>query len=154
LGPSDEEVDAWASRERRRREEWLKGPTEEEKSEWARRERRHRDRDRDDEPSYRSTGFRRRRDEDGREYYWNPMAPFLVIPAPRRDRDRDRDDDDDVTRRMSREAIQAAEGALDLAVNWPFRAWSNLVRRGRDWEEGDYEPSRPRRIRYRDSDDW
>lgn len=154
LGPSDDEVDAWAERERRRREEWLAGPTEEEKLEWSRRQRRSRSRyDDEDDLYFRPAGFRRRRDEDGREWLWNPMMPFLMLPAPRRGRTRD-EEDDSVARRLSREAVQAAEGALDLAANWPYRAWSNLVRQGRDWEEGDYEPSRPRRIRYRDDDDW
>ena len=35
-----EEAEAWARRERRRREEWLAGPTDEEKLAWARRHRR------------------------------------------------------------------------------------------------------------------
>ena len=154
LGPSDDEVEAWAERERRRREEWVAGPTEEEKLEWSRSQRRRR-RDDDDDYDYvlRPAGFRRRRDDDGGEWLWNPMMPFLMPPAPRRRRSRD-EEDDSVARRLSREAVQAAEGALDMAANWPYRAWSNLVRRGRDWEEDDYEPSRPRRIRYRDDDDW
>jgi hypothetical protein len=39
LGPSDEEIDAWAERERERRRTWLEGPTPEERAAWARRER-------------------------------------------------------------------------------------------------------------------
>jgi hypothetical protein len=38
-GPTDEEVDAWAEHERKRRERWLAGPTEREKSAWARQHR-------------------------------------------------------------------------------------------------------------------
>jgi hypothetical protein len=34
---SSEEINAWAARERRRREAWLAGPSEEEKQEWVRR---------------------------------------------------------------------------------------------------------------------
>lgn len=40
LQPTREEADAWASRERKRREAWLAGPTEFEQDEWARRSRR------------------------------------------------------------------------------------------------------------------
>jgi hypothetical protein len=39
LEPTDAELDDWAERERKRRQEWLNGPSEEEKAEWARRER-------------------------------------------------------------------------------------------------------------------
>jgi hypothetical protein len=39
LGPSDEEVEAWAERERERRRAWLEGPTAQERAAWARRER-------------------------------------------------------------------------------------------------------------------
>ena len=40
LQPAPEEVEAWASRERKRREAWSTGPTEHERHEWARRYRR------------------------------------------------------------------------------------------------------------------
>jgi hypothetical protein len=40
-GPTDEEVEAWAERERRRRAAWVEGPSDEEKELWAER-RRHR----------------------------------------------------------------------------------------------------------------
>jgi hypothetical protein len=39
LEPSEAEVDAWAERERRRREGWLSGPTAEERAAWVQRER-------------------------------------------------------------------------------------------------------------------
>jgi hypothetical protein len=39
LEPTDEEVDAWAARERERRRAWLAGPTDDERAAWARRER-------------------------------------------------------------------------------------------------------------------
>ena len=35
LGPSDDEVDAWAAKEKKRRESWTEGPTEREKTIWA-----------------------------------------------------------------------------------------------------------------------
>lgn len=38
LRPTQEEVEAWASREHNRRAAWLAGPTESEQQEWARRE--------------------------------------------------------------------------------------------------------------------
>ena len=40
LQPTAEEIDAWASRERKRRQAWLAGPTQDEQDDWARRYRR------------------------------------------------------------------------------------------------------------------
>jgi hypothetical protein len=37
MRPTQEEIDAWAAREHRRREAWLAGPGEEERRDWARR---------------------------------------------------------------------------------------------------------------------
>lgn len=37
--PTDQEVEEWAEREKRRREAWLTGPSESEKSDWRRRQR-------------------------------------------------------------------------------------------------------------------
>jgi len=37
--PTDQEVEEWAAREKKRREAWLAGPTEAEKREWSRRQR-------------------------------------------------------------------------------------------------------------------
>ena len=39
VGPSDAEIEAWAVRERQRREQWLSGPTPEQAAVWAARER-------------------------------------------------------------------------------------------------------------------
>lgn len=39
LGPSPDDIEAWAAREHRRRQEWVNGPTERERLMWARRER-------------------------------------------------------------------------------------------------------------------
>jgi hypothetical protein len=41
-GPQEEDVDAWAEEERRRRQAWLNGPSDFEKQRWARREGRRR----------------------------------------------------------------------------------------------------------------
>jgi hypothetical protein len=38
VGPTDSEIEAWAQRERERREAWLRGPTQTQKSDWAARE--------------------------------------------------------------------------------------------------------------------
>ncbi len=35
MEPSQAEIDAWAARERKRREEWLRGPTDEERTAYA-----------------------------------------------------------------------------------------------------------------------
>lgn len=40
IGPTDEDVEAWAEQEHKRRQAWVSGPTEAEKQEWALRERR------------------------------------------------------------------------------------------------------------------
>jgi len=37
--PTDQEVEEWADREKKRREAWLAGPSEAEKREWSRRQR-------------------------------------------------------------------------------------------------------------------
>ncbi len=37
--PTDQEIEDWAVREKKRREAWLDGPTEAEKREWSQRER-------------------------------------------------------------------------------------------------------------------
>jgi hypothetical protein len=39
LEPTEAELEDWAARERRRRQEWVNGPSSEERAEWARRER-------------------------------------------------------------------------------------------------------------------
>ena len=39
LEPTEAELDEWAARERKRRQEWLSGPNEHERAAWARRER-------------------------------------------------------------------------------------------------------------------
>jgi hypothetical protein len=141
LGPADEEVEAWAERERRRREAWLAGPSEDEKYRYARGERRYR---RDD-----GGGRWYDRYGDDRDRIWD-VDWWL---GRRRDRDsRDDDYDETVYDRVTRDAIYAAEGAMDMLASGPFRAFSRLVRNGRDWEEDDYRPRRPRRIRY--NDDW
>jgi hypothetical protein len=44
-GIPESDVDAWAERERKRRQAWVDGPSEEEKREWAKAERRRRTRD-------------------------------------------------------------------------------------------------------------
>ena len=57
LQPSEAEIEEWAARERKRREQWLSGPTAEEKAVWAWRERERRLTEREsfrDPPSFRS----------------------------------------------------------------------------------------------------
>jgi hypothetical protein len=39
LEPTEAELNDWAARERKRRQEWVNGPSTEERAEWARRER-------------------------------------------------------------------------------------------------------------------
>ncbi len=57
LEPSEAEIEEWAARERKRREQWLSGPTAEEKAIWAWREHERRLTEREsfrDTPSFRS----------------------------------------------------------------------------------------------------
>ena len=42
IGPTEQEINAWAAREQKRREAWLAGPTDAERRDWARRERQRR----------------------------------------------------------------------------------------------------------------
>jgi len=63
VGPSDAEIEAWAVRERQRREQWLSGPTPEQAAVWAARER-----------ERRLGGL-----EGGRHKRWPGLAPSLVL---------------------------------------------------------------------------
>jgi hypothetical protein len=53
--PTEAEIDAWAARERRRREEWLNGPTEDERAAYAQQIRQRRLREAFDEGEQRIT---------------------------------------------------------------------------------------------------
>ena len=115
-GPSDDEVEAWAERERQRRREWAEGPTEHEKLLWARRER-----------------LRRARKAE---------RPSGAGGSSRGDPDRD----DQLRRaaRFRRDAQRLALGTFATLLDLPFLTASTLVGVGRDVEAGADRPARRR----------
>jgi hypothetical protein len=114
LEPSPEEIEAWAERERARRQAWLAGPSEEERAEYA-------------------THLRQRRlaeaFDEGEAMLQERLRQGL---------------------RYSREAQLAAEGAMSLLFQWSQRTLTELVKAGREWEEGTNLPRIPRRVRMDD----
>jgi hypothetical protein len=120
-GPSDDEVDAWADRERERRREWADGPTEHEKLLWARQER-----------------IRRAR------------AAGASAPGGSATRSAD-DGDERLrrARRFRRDARRLALGSFATLLDLPFLTASSLVSVGRDVERGVDGPS-SRRVPFGD----
>jgi len=114
--PSDEEVEAWAERVRKRRQAWVDGPTEEEKHEWLRRER-----------------IRRMaRMEFGREEPPGNGASGGYDHYGERSR---------IQQRYMRDLRLAAEGLGVMMVTFPFRALAELVATGQEWEEDTLRPA-------------
>ena len=125
--PTEAEVEAWAERERQRRQAWLNGPTDEERLEWSRRERARRLARLEYEAGSRAgTGA-------GPEY------------DPYEERRR-------LERRYLLEARLAAEGLGVLLATWPFRLMAEMVSAGRDWEEQSLRPPRRRGVSLYDDD--
>lgn len=118
LGPSDEEVDAWAEQEHLRRQAWLAGPSAEEKHEWRRQERIRR---------LASLGF-------------GPEPGFGGGSTSEASRDRRA-----LSKRYARDAQLATEGLGLLLATLPFRMIAELVNAGQEWEE-DYPSGQRRRI--------
>jgi hypothetical protein len=118
-GPTGEEIEEWAERERKRRQAWLQGPTEEEKRAWAR-----------------SHGRRR------------PRASYIGPTWRGPDEVTDRYElADETVRRIKRETELASKGAWRWMMEAPYWYWAKLVDAGREWEEGYERTERPRRIR-------
>jgi hypothetical protein len=110
LEPTQAEIDAWAERERTRREAWLAGPDEGERAAYARQIRQRRLAETFDEGEHRlEEGMRQ-----GLHY--------------------------------GREAQLAAEGAMALFYRWSRRTFGDLVKAGREWEEGTALPRARRRV--------
>ena len=110
LEPTEAEIDEWAARERRRREQWLSGPTAEERAQYAHRVRQRRIAETFDEGETR-------------------IAEGVRLGV-----------------HYGRETQLAAEGALNVMYRWWRRTFSDLVRAGREWEEGTSLPNRRRRV--------
>lgn len=128
--PDDDEIEAWARRERTRRERWVSGPTDEEKREWARRRR-----------------WERMMRSRARPPHYVP-DPYDAEDCPPPASSGPYDNPAD-----NREFELAMKGMWHTFWNWPGWAWQNMVRSGRQWERRAYTPSRPSRIAY-DCEDY
>lgn len=118
-GPTDEEVEEWAARERERRRAWAEGPTDAEKRAWAR--------------SRRGRGGRGRSARRGK----HPLEDALYGPPS-----------EETMRRIWREGELATKGLFSWLTGAPYSYWDDLVESGLE-EEAEYEASGrpPRRIR-------
>lgn len=127
FAPSADEVEAWAERERQRRQAWLNGPSDEEKRDWYLRE-------------------RERRLMQAESAYGPPRRsaapPWQEPPDERRA----------LQQRYARDAQLATEGLGLWLTTWPFRVLAGLTSAGREWEE-DYLPPRRRRVPLYDYED-
>lgn len=114
------------------------GPDWDEVEEWAERERRRRNRWTEG-PTEREKRAWARREHRRR----------LADAA---DDDLDDDCEDPEVRRARRDAAYATLGAWHCLMTWPYRAWADFVRQGREVEAECYGPSRRRRVLIRDDD--
>jgi hypothetical protein len=124
LGPTDDEVAAWAEQEHARRQAWLAGPSEEEKHEWRRQERQRR---------LVRLGYAGAFDPEREPSYGSPR------------------DSRRLSKRYARDAQLATEGLGLLLATLPFRMLAELVSAGREWEE-DYPQGQRRRVPLYDDD--
>ena len=108
LGPTNEEANAWAEQEHRRRQAWLAGPSEEEKHEWRRQERQR----------------RLARLGQAAESEFRGSPPYGSARDSRM-----------LSRRYARDAQLATEGLGLLLATLPFRMLAELVSAGHEWEE-------------------
>lgn len=123
LPPSQEDIDEWADRERRRRQAWLEGPTEYEKEAYARRR-----------------SARLRRGYVDEEY--PAHDPLARSPRLRRDYgDEEHPAHDPLVRRVRRDQRLALSGLAGLFFDWPARAAASLVREGFEYEDSLDDPA-------------
>jgi len=174
VGPSNSDVDAWAERERRRREAWLAGPSEDEKRDWARRKRRRSSSGHggestlgpsEDEVEAWAERERRRREawlagpsEDEKRDWARRRRPASAPPRsyyddePRYGSSSDCGPSsydptrDPVVRRLQRDTDLATKGILNYCFNAPYIFMSQLIRAGRSLEEDPYFRSMPGRV--------
>jgi hypothetical protein len=170
-GPTDEDVDDWAERERRRREAWLKGPTDEEKRAWAASRRRQAgdvevgltlSGPTDEEVEEWAERERKRREawvqgpSEQERRAWARSARrrrprAAAYSAPRRSAAYEDEmlapPPEDTLRRLRRESELASKGLWHWASSAPYWYWAKLVDSGAEWEEGYEASERPRRIR-------
>jgi hypothetical protein len=178
LYPSDEDVEAWAEEERKRRQAWLAGPSAAEKHDWAMWERSTRgpgaigptDEEVDD---WAESERRRRqawldgpseaekeewvRERDAEEMRWDRT----YRPYGRKRYDRYEDDryayrgpfgyaDEETVRQLRRDAWLMRVGALYSLREAPFRFAAALRGAGLEWEDRFCRPERRERVRLYD----
>jgi hypothetical protein len=119
LEPSQAEVDAWAERERRRREAFLSGPTAEERAAWIEAERERRLARLTPEPPSEAARVARRAQRSLREAQLAAEGAVSLL-----------------WRGLGR------DGPVGLLRKWSRRGMEVLVRAGREWEQELGEPSR------------
>jgi hypothetical protein len=148
LGPTPEDIESWAERERKRRAAWVAGPGEDEKREWARRIRGRGELP----PSPDEIGeWARREQQRRRDWLAGPSEDEKQEWALRQGREQGdvREGDlSETARRLFREAELAGKGSLFALTTAPAALWSYFVRAGRAFEEEFYQPARRRRVRF------
>ena len=123
LEPSEAEIDAWAERERTRREAWLGGPTVEERAAWATRER-----------ERRLAGLKAEQRAEAMPL--GRRGAYLVREAQLAA--------EGALSLLSKEVT--AEGMMGAFQKWSGRGLAALVRAGREWEDAFAQPSRRRPV--------
>jgi hypothetical protein len=126
LEPSAAEVEAWAERERQRREGWLSGPTPEEREAWAQRERDRRLGRLKAGPAAEASSLGERTQRAVREAQLAAEGAVSLVWKG-----------------------LEAEGPVGLLRKWSRQGMDALVRAGREWEEEvarSGQPGRGRRV--------
>jgi hypothetical protein len=123
LEPSAAEVDAWAERERKRREGWLSGPTAEERAAWIQGERERRLASLRSAPAPDATGLVRRAQRSLREAQLAAEGAMSLLWR-------------------GLEAGGPVGFPAGLVRKWSRRGMEVLVRAGQEWEEEMAQPSR------------
>jgi hypothetical protein len=127
LEPSEAEVDAWAERERRRREGWLGGPTAEERAAWIQAERERRLAGLKPGPAPDATGLGRRAQRALREAQLAAEGAINLVWK-------------------GLEAEGPVGFPVGLLRKWSRQGMAVLVRAGQEWEAELAQPGRGRRV--------
>ena len=119
LEPSEAEADAWAARERRRREGWLSGPTAEERAAWVEGERERRLARLGPQPPSEATSLARLAQRSVREAQLAAEGAVSLLWSG-----------------------LVADGPVGFPVGLLRKGMEVLVRAGQEWEAGMAQPSR------------